>query len=97
MLYRSGEEAGVYQHWMISSLLTAKSHVFGISKIYYFFPKTIYKMEIMPIFGFSLECLNTLFHKVTLFVLYRQLCIEVRVTCRSCSPLPIPAEEYRDN
>lgn len=50
MLCRSGEEAGICQLCMISSLLTAKSHVFGISEIYDFFPKTIYKMEIMTFF-----------------------------------------------
>lgn len=73
MLCRSGEEAGVCQCSMISSLLTVKSHIFGISEIYYFFPKTIYKVEIITSFCFSLECLNTLFHSVLLFVLYQQL------------------------
>lgn len=53
MLCRSGEEVGVCQHWMIPSSLTAKPHVFRISEIYYFFPKTICKMEMMTFFLFQ--------------------------------------------
>lgn len=95
MLCRSGEEAGICQHCMISSLLTAKSHVFGISEIHDVFPKTIYEMEIMIVlFQFKVFG-NTLFHNGKLFVLHQQLCIEVRVTCHSCRPVPVPAEKYR--